>query len=100
MVLRKLTLNMSQIYSEIGLKPALSLGIEGRDRGLASARSYTSKKSSQGDQMAAIQSGSDQIVAIATQEATPQEPGLTMDVTPKSLVKAQFSNARRIDIFA
>ncbi|MDD5092674.1 MAG: DUF6470 family protein [Candidatus Wallbacteria bacterium] len=100
MELRKIELNMSEIYSEIGLKPPGALGHEAADKGLRAAGSYTAKQAAQGDQMAAIQHGGNRIAAIAASESRGETLALGVSVMPTKLVHMQVRNSDRIDIFA
>ena len=91
---------MNRIYSEIGLKPALEPGIEGAHKGLSSASSYAGKTAGQGNEMAAIHRNRNYFPEHAKSVSRTKEPGLRMNVVPKTRVSMQIVETGRVDIFA
>lgn len=100
MQVNMIKLNMSAIYSELGLKSFSEFGRENVRKAKRSATNYTGKVASTGDKMAAIQSNKNIIPELAKEETRIKEPGLRIDIVPKQLVKMQVVKRSSIDILA
>jgi len=98
MQVNMIKLNMSAIYSELGLKNFSEFGRENVQKAKQSANNYIGKIASNGDRMAAIQSNKNIIPQIAQEETRAKDPGITMDIVPKQLVKMQIIKRSSIDI--
>lgn len=91
-------LNMSQIYSEMGLKSFREFGSENKSKGKQSAINYVGKVASTGNRMASIQSNANVVPQLAKEETRTKELGLKMDIVPKQLVKMSIVKGSSIDV--